>query len=188
MWKILEFLSENFLFLVVKFSVYLNRLVFIMRSACISTDLSLRRATCNLVGNFVPRLQHSLYTDLCYRKQQERRRYLQQLTLMSRFRLLYYCQCCWHELQIKSKWTATWKNVPSEIIAQRIRTVWSEPSMSEWNKMYAQADLNLCWAHMSEGTFYDWDSNHSFEMARRNILKKKKICQWMCLGVKVMWL
>ena len=30
MWKISEFLSENFLFLVVKFSIYLNRRVFVM--------------------------------------------------------------------------------------------------------------------------------------------------------------
>ena len=29
-WKILEFLSENFQFLVVKFSIYLNRRVFVM--------------------------------------------------------------------------------------------------------------------------------------------------------------
>ena len=31
-WKISEFLSENFLFLVVKFSIYLNRRVFIMKT------------------------------------------------------------------------------------------------------------------------------------------------------------
>ena len=30
MWKRSEFLSENFQFLVVKFSIYLNRLVFVM--------------------------------------------------------------------------------------------------------------------------------------------------------------
>ena len=33
MKKILEFLSENFQFLVVKFSVYLNRRVFVMQGA-----------------------------------------------------------------------------------------------------------------------------------------------------------
>ena len=33
-WKISEFLSENFQFLVVKFSVYLNRHVFVMVSDC----------------------------------------------------------------------------------------------------------------------------------------------------------
>ena len=33
--KILEFLSENFQFLVVKFSVYLNRRVFVMLLMCL---------------------------------------------------------------------------------------------------------------------------------------------------------
>ena len=35
MKKILEFLSENFQFLVVKFSVYLNRRVFVMTIICV---------------------------------------------------------------------------------------------------------------------------------------------------------
>ena len=33
-WKISEFLSENFQFLIVKFSIYLNRRVFIMSLSC----------------------------------------------------------------------------------------------------------------------------------------------------------
>ena len=33
-WKILEFLFENFPFLAVKFSIYLNRRVFVMRPVC----------------------------------------------------------------------------------------------------------------------------------------------------------
>ena len=34
------FLSENFYFLVVKFSVYLNRLVFLMQESCPLSDMA----------------------------------------------------------------------------------------------------------------------------------------------------
>ena len=48
-WKISEFLSENFQFLVVKFSIYLNRRVFVMLfSGCCQTGLLLNEVHKNL--------------------------------------------------------------------------------------------------------------------------------------------
>ena len=58
MKKILEFLPENFQFLVVKFSVYLNRRVFVMRCRCFTAPLKTEKSKIYL--NF----QHLSGTDL----------------------------------------------------------------------------------------------------------------------------
>ena len=64
MKKISEFLSENFHFLLANFSVYLNRLVFIMlqRSTPFDKDLYF----CSLIKSSIRLIGYAVELDICF--------------------------------------------------------------------------------------------------------------------------
>ena len=64
MKKILEFLSENFQFFVVKFSVYLNRRVFVMKTTKVMKSLGKLFWTERLAADLPPK--YGLFQCLCH--------------------------------------------------------------------------------------------------------------------------
>ena len=91
--------------------------------------------------------------------------------------LMSFCETYAKQINVRVHWASTWENVPSDVFVQRrlklacafsrsdqsLRCPHEEtfilgyPKCAQWrfwsDCANAQADLNLRWAHMSEGTF-----------------------------------